>query len=523
MNNFNNQKTNKISRKQPPTKTTRNTNTNPYPPPPPPPPSNSKPNKITNMFTNRQKWPVVIAFIIALALGAVGFGYIGLIVGVIAGIFLLTKFSNYKISFTPWQTAVTSFLPMIAKILYFMILLLPVADYLTLPSGHTPDSFVKYISIMIAVPSNFVSGAPNDVFPGIPIVVLISIILMVIGGLNLQKTKYFVIALSGLLLYSVSPAIASVVAGRAIPPLVIQFYAIGYYLAWIGLILIVVSKILPKFIKKTTLPPPPPQNNSLGLIVPFMLLPLALTQIISLQPHALISVVPVELDFESAHHLGAGFLAALFAALGAGLIVNQEGEDDVDSLTIELTYPAGRSPKVFTTGWVFGARAILNAGKPNEEDVSNQVKWSGSGSFSPAVGSRSRPSFYGAGPNTITLTIDTKSQSAQKDYQVEAISPAGYASVTDKAQCPSDSHGCLACPHPVVGPILSGSPNVLVNGRPAARQGDPGMHAACCGPNTFTIAGGDPEVLIDGRPAAKIGTPTQHCGGTGQIISGSPA
>ena len=161
----------------------------------------------------------------------------------------------------------------------------------------------------------------------------------------------------------------------------------------------------------------------------------------------------------------------------------------------------------------------MNAGKPDEEDVSDQVKWSGSGSFSPDTGSRSRPSFNSEGENTIILTIDTAKQGAQKSFQVNAISPAGYAAVNDKAQCPDDSHGCPACPHPVVGPIISGSPTVLVNGLPAARQGDVGTHAACCGPNTFTIAGGDPEVLIDGKPAAKKGSPTTHCGGTGEIIS----
>jgi uncharacterized Zn-binding protein involved in type VI secretion len=53
--------------------------------------------------------------------------------------------------------------------------------------------------------------------------------------------------------------------------------------------------------------------------------------------------------------------------------------------------------------------------------------------------------------------------------------------------------------------------------------GDNGVHAACCGPNTFVIEEGDPEVLIDGRPAARVGDSTRHCGGFGHLVSESRA
>ena len=73
-----------------------------------------------------------------------------------------------------------------------------------------------------------------------------------------------------------------------------------------------------------------------------------------------------------------------------------------------------------------------------------------------------------------------------------------------------------------MGPIVTGSPTVLLNGLPAARVGDHGIHAACCGPNNYTIASGDESVLIDGRPAAHKDSLTQHCGGAGKITMGSP-
>lgn len=96
------------------------------------------------------------------------------------------------------------------------------------------------------------------------------------------------------------------------------------------------------------------------------------------------------------------------------------------------------------------------------------------------------------------------------------------ARLGDKAQVDADAHGCPACPHPGVGPITTGSPDVLVNGKPAARQDDLGIHAVCCGPNTFTIKRGSPTVYVNGKPFARMNDQTKHCGGSGPIIEGSP-
>lgn len=98
--------------------------------------------------------------------------------------------------------------------------------------------------------------------------------------------------------------------------------------------------------------------------------------------------------------------------------------------------------------------------------------------------------------------------------------PAGRLS--DKAQCPADVHGCPACPHPTIGPAINGSPNVFINNLPALRVNDTGIHAACCGPNRWTAAGGTPRVLINRLPAHRKSDQTRHCGGSGQLIEGSP-
>jgi len=82
-------------------------------------------------------------------------------------------------------------------------------------------------------------------------------------------------------------------------------------------------------------------------------------------------------------------------------------------------------------------------------------------------------------------------------------------------------HGCPAEPHAVTGTAVSGSPDVLVNGIPAFRLADKGIHAACCGPNTWESAMGSSSVMINGKPAIRTGDMTRHCGGVGNMTSGS--
>lgn len=93
--------------------------------------------------------------------------------------------------------------------------------------------------------------------------------------------------------------------------------------------------------------------------------------------------------------------------------------------------------------------------------------------------------------------------------------------VSDIGDVPADGHGCPACPHPAKGPCTAGSPDVFVNGLPAARKGDPGIHAACCGPNTWTAAAGSGTVFINGKPAHRKDDKQTHCGGNGSMTTGS--
>lgn len=184
---------------------------------------------------------------------------------------------------------------------------------------------------------------------------------------------------------------------------------------------------------------------------------------------------------------------------------------------LSLTYPAGKSPKVFQKGWVFGAKCVVDG-----VDYSDQVEWTGTATFSPAKGSKSRPAFNSVGANRITLKVKVKGKLITKTYTIQTVSTVGFARQGDLALCPADAHGSPADPLPVIGPIIQGSPNVYIDGKPAARVGDAGVHAACAGPNTYTITGKSQyDVIINGRTAARIGDETRHCGGSGHIVSGS--
>ena len=227
----------------------------------------------------------------------------------------------------------------------------------------------------------------------------------------------------------------------------------------------------------------------------------------------------------------AGLIAAILSGLVNGPIIIQgllqgeggeeteegEMEEEEGGVSIRLTFPAGYSPRVFSSGWFFGASARIG-----DKDVSDSVRWSGAGtSFTPDTGRISYPQFERRnGPNQITLSVMTEKGEVSKTFTVNTVDPSSYARLGDNAHCPADAHGCPACPHPVTGPITTGSSTILIGNLPAARVGDKGIHMACCNGNTYEITSGDPTVLIDGIPAAMRGkkSTTRHCGGDGWIL-----
>ena len=62
---------------------------------------------------------------------------------------------------------------------------------------------------------------------------------------------------------------------------------------------------------------------------------------------------------------------------------------------------------------------------------------------------------------------------------------------------------------------------MFVNGRPALRSDDLGIHTACCGSNMWQAQKGSATVFINGKSAYRLNDPSKHCGGPGNLIEGS--
>jgi len=71
--------------------------------------------------------------------------------------------------------------------------------------------------------------------------------------------------------------------------------------------------------------------------------------------------------------------------------------------------------------------------------------------------------------------------------------------------------------------IASGSADVFINGRPAARIGDPSTAhlrpGRPCRPHTASISSGSPNVFVNGKPIARAGDGLSGCT---SIAQGSP-
>lgn len=71
-------------------------------------------------------------------------------------------------------------------------------------------------------------------------------------------------------------------------------------------------------------------------------------------------------------------------------------------------------------------------------------------------------------------------------------------------------------------PLVTGSPNVFVNGRAAVRVGVDAFADHGCpdhSPHSAVVSSGSASVFINGAPAARIGDPVS-CGGS--VLEGSP-
>ena len=62
---------------------------------------------------------------------------------------------------------------------------------------------------------------------------------------------------------------------------------------------------------------------------------------------------------------------------------------------------------------------------------------------------------------------------------------------------------------------------MFINGSPALRVDDIGMHATCCGTNMWKIVQASAQVFVNSSQVVRQGDPTLHCGGIGKMVEAS--
>lgn len=203
---------------------------------------------------SRKRFPILISTILAFLIGIAFDGAVGLVLAVIVGLLAQRYFGQLKIPLKPPMAFVSFILAPVSKLLIILGLLLPFGNGLTLATGHYPDTLLKYLSIAIVKPENLLAtsgenwwfGLP-DYYPGAPLIVSISIVLMFIGAIRINKAKYLKFFLAGIVLYTLSPTISYLIStGKFAAMFYSGFYAIGFFITWIGLLLFIGSKYVGK-------------------------------------------------------------------------------------------------------------------------------------------------------------------------------------------------------------------------------------------------------------------------------------
>lgn len=465
--------------------------------------------------------PTVAAWVVGAVLGALVSGAVGLVAAVAVGLFVARREDGYR---PPGAADLRRRgLPLLGRTLAAMIFFLPAASALQQPTYHNPNTIDRYISILIAIPSNLTATVTSSPYPGIPLLVVASMALITYGLLSPRRRSRLLLLTGGLALFTLSPTISAIVTGSPAVHLDPTEFRSGFYLSVIGVALLWVSR---RDAARARTSPLSASGASPALAIA-PLVALGFLDIAAGQPLALFG-----LGFEATHHGAAALLAGGWAGWLGSETVEQEQEQDeqADDVHLRMTRPAGYSPSILANGWPLGARCVVAPGTEDERDVSDEVTWEIEGhpflDVQPSTGKFVRTTSEGVTSPvqaTVRLRWDGGAQPVEVVSTLTVVPSIGVATVGDNASAPADAHGCPACPHSTVGPLIAGSPTVLVNGRAVGRVGDPGVHAMCCGPHRWTITEGDPTVLAEGRPVARKEHATQHCGGAGQLIQGSPS
>ncbi len=301
----------------------------------------------TRWLFTKEGLPVLISIAAGLVIGFFISGVVGLVLATAAGFVVLKLFNRLELRFSPWQAAVIDWTPVVGKLLFALTFLLPIASYLAMPRGYSPDTLPKYLSIVFADPRTLFSRPGTDIYPGFVFLVLISIVLMYWGSMNLEKRGHWLLACGGLALYTLSPTITGFLVGRPGLHIITSFFDWGFYFGWLGLLLLLLAKFLPRLLEPKAAPAMHP-GGMLNLLPPVVLFGVAAH--LSASGDGQNALLPL-FDFESTHHFISGVFSGGVAATSSAAIVSQadkmaEGGDGGGDFEGEIAAPPEEPPDV---------------------------------------------------------------------------------------------------------------------------------------------------------------------------------
>ncbi len=287
----------------------------------------------------QERIPTIVALVVGLGVGFLVDGSIGVVVAIIAGMLVMKVFGRLRIPVRPWQSLAAFLLPIVGRALLIIGLLLPFGNGLTLATGEYPDTLPKYLSIAVLKPQNLMAtsgkywGMP-DYYPGAPLLVIVSMILMFVGSLRMQKMKYVLFYVVGLVLFMLSPTISYLIStGKASFLFYLPFFQIGFYLSWAAVVLVVLSNILHNRLRIG--PPLMPTYGTFALVSAF---PVAMGLYIIdglasfyFNLPMIRVLIDITQDFEEAHHLFADGFSGIISGIGGGEIVDDVWEDAMEA------------------------------------------------------------------------------------------------------------------------------------------------------------------------------------------------
>ncbi len=286
--------------------------------------SASHPNPQTGPARTNKLMPLVpviaagiVGFLVGLANGIAGM-LCSIAVGVALSVFYIKRMSvqqaldalQKKITTVPF---IMQIVYMIGTIVFFSIFSVVITKGgLWLPDGvHNPNTLVKYLSIIWVLPENF-SKAPTHAFPGYPGLIILATIIMLVGTIIperfLNKKIKPIIMLVGIIILTAAPTITHSMLGQkgAVP----WDYLPVFYLAWVGLIMVMVAVYLPWVLEKMGLSGKGKVPLAAGLMIPFM---------IPLLPPLFFITGSFEGDHHDAAMVISGWVAALIGMHNASL------------------------------------------------------------------------------------------------------------------------------------------------------------------------------------------------------------